>query len=67
MMNPQSQIFGIQSTAGAIPIRNEKGKYMECPIVNTFLIWILLETTSIQKIIPKQLKCNNKLILYLLR
>ncbi|KAK9694033.1 Microfibril-associated/Pre-mRNA processing [Popillia japonica] len=26
MMNPQSQIFGIQSTAGAIPIRNEKGE-----------------------------------------
>lgn len=25
MMNPQSSVFGIQSTAGAVPVRNEKG------------------------------------------
>lgn len=48
MMNPQP-FYGIQSTAGAIPVRNEKGKLTS--ILFKFYITSLILVFSLKKIV----------------
>lgn len=36
MLGSQQSTYGIQSTAGAVPIRNEKGKWQECDKLKSY-------------------------------